>query len=115
MMVRFGEDGTSNERETRKAEAAACTESAARGPGIFGEHTGEAIADSGGVRQSVGATEARRDRRHDCVVRLGADSFAGRRAGPAASPEKSESGQERESEREPPRGGAFGEERSGNV
>src|SRR5438034_1213788 len=76
----------------------------------------EAAAHSGGVHQSAGATEARRNRRHDCDVRVGAAGFARSGVGAADAIERAKNFQvERGGKSETPGGGTAGKERSGNV
>src|SRR5882672_11057711 len=59
-------------RCTPEIEAAACAKSATRGPGVSGEHAGEAVANPRGIHRSTGTAKTRRDRRHNCDVWVGA-------------------------------------------
>src|ERR1700719_2607921 len=90
--------GGRNVREASEAEAATRAQSAARGPEVSGKHSGQAVAHSGGIYQSAGAIEMRRNRRHHCDVWLGANSFARRYPGAAGTFEKTEGGQGRVSQ-----------------
>src|SRR5260370_28453358 len=104
-----------NVREASEAEAAACAESTARRSEISGERPGETTANSGGIYQPAGAIETRRNRRHHCYVRVGANPFEGRCTCAAGTLEKDEGGQERRGQGTAQASLDGGKERAGNV